>query len=59
MTDKEVLADVRKIIGDGAYIPQDHKELANKLFTTCYMGSENSSVETRNRASDLAQQIGR
>ncbi|KAJ8315536.1 hypothetical protein KUTeg_007686 [Tegillarca granosa] len=56
--DKEVLADVRKIIGDGAYIPQDHKELANKIFTTCYMGSENSSVETRNRASDLAQQIG-
>jgi hypothetical protein len=29
------------------------------VFTTCYMGSENSSVETKNRAAELAQQIGR
>jgi len=42
-----------------AYIPREPRELANKIFTTCYMGSENSSQETRNRASELAKQIGR
>ena len=29
------------------------------LFTTCYMGTSNSSVETRERARRLAEQIGR
>ncbi|OWF50194.1 Glutamine-dependent NAD(+) synthetase [Mizuhopecten yessoensis] len=56
--DTKVLSDVRRIIGDGAYVPQDPRELANKVFTTCYMGSENSSQETRDRAAGLAQQIG-
>ena len=41
-----------------SYIPTDPKELANRLFVTCYMGTENSSEETRKRASDLAEEIG-
>ena len=36
----------------------DPKELANRIFVTCYMGSENSSEDTRSRAKNLAQDIG-
>lgn len=32
--------------------------LANCLFHTCYLGSENSGNETRNRAAQLAKEIG-
>uniref|UniRef100_A0A8C8H7G0 NAD/GMP synthase domain-containing protein n=1 Tax=Oncorhynchus tshawytscha TaxID=74940 RepID=A0A8C8H7G0_ONCTS len=32
--------------------------LCGRIFTTCYMASENSSVGTRNRAKELAAQIG-
>ncbi|XP_052087489.1 glutamine-dependent NAD(+) synthetase-like isoform X3 [Mytilus californianus] len=56
--DTKVLSDVRKVIGDPSYIPTDDKELAGLVFTTCYMGSENSSKETQSRAAELAQQIG-
>lgn len=40
------------------YIPTDPKELASRIFVTCYMGTENSSEETRKRASNLAEEIG-
>ncbi|XP_058256912.1 glutamine-dependent NAD(+) synthetase isoform X2 [Hemibagrus wyckioides] len=53
-----VLADVQRIVSDGSYRPEDPRELCGRLFTTCYMGSENSSEDTHNRAKDLATQIG-
>ncbi|KAK3533658.1 hypothetical protein QTP70_024032 [Hemibagrus guttatus] len=53
-----VLEDVQRIVSDGSYRPKDPRELCGRLFTTCYMGSENSSEDTRNRAKDLATQIG-
>ena len=40
------------------YIPTDPKEFAGRIFVTCYMGTENSSEETRKRASNLAEEIG-
>ena len=40
------------------YIPTDPKEFASRIFVTCYMGTENSSEETRKRASNLAEEIG-
>lgn len=55
---KQVLADVRRVVGDPSYLPADPKELCGLLFTTCYMASENSSHETRSRAQELASQIG-
>lgn len=60
--DKQVIADARRITGepeDSGYIPSDPKEFANRIFHTCYMGTENSSVETRRRAKQLAEAIGR
>ena len=57
--DQEVLADVRAIVNQATYTPEDARELCGRVLTTCYMASENSSQETSDRASNLAQQIGR
>ncbi|XP_066504175.1 glutamine-dependent NAD(+) synthetase [Hoplias malabaricus] len=54
----QVLEDVQRLVYDPSYRPEDPRELCGRLFTTCYMASENSSVDTRNRAKDLATQIG-
>ncbi|TFK39983.1 hypothetical protein BDQ12DRAFT_698028 [Crucibulum laeve] len=57
----QVISDARRITGepeDSAYIPSDPREFASRIFHTCYMGTENSSVETRQRAHDLAVAIG-
>lgn len=54
-----VVADVRRIVKDKSYLPKDARELCGRIFTTCYMGSENSSETTRNFAATLAKAIGR
>jgi NAD+ synthase (glutamine-hydrolysing) len=56
--DTNVLKDVRKVTQDPDYVPKDPRELAGKIFHTTYMGSVNSSVETRARAKRLAEEIG-
>ncbi|XP_055371294.1 glutamine-dependent NAD(+) synthetase [Condylostylus longicornis] len=56
--DEQVLHDVRKILGDHEYTPDNPAALCNRLLVTCYMGSVNSSKETRHRASVLANQLG-
>jgi len=53
-----VLADVRAIVDQLSYTPQDPRELCGRVLTTCYMASENSSQETCDRARELARQIG-
>lgn len=62
LSDKQVIADARRMTGepdDSSYIPSDPREFCNRIFHTCYMGTENSSVETRRRAKQLAEAIGR
>merc|ERR1719265_1100533 len=39
---EQVLADVRKLTRLKDYVPATWQELCNKLFVTCYMGSEYS-----------------
>ncbi|CAG8529413.1 123_t:CDS:10 [Diversispora eburnea] len=59
--DVQVIEDSRRITGEGKdsdYIPNDPKEFANRIFHTCYMGTQNSSRETRERAKHLANSIG-
>ena len=56
--DTQVLSDIRKIVGDCEYVPTDPKQLCNIILVTCYMGTENSSAETKTRAAELASQIG-
>lgn len=61
-SDPIVIADVRRITGEepgSTYVPSDPKEFANRIFHTCYMGTENSSPATRKRAKDLAEAVGR
>ena len=58
----QVIIDARRIAGepeDSNYLPLDPKEFASRIFHTCYMGTENSSAETRRRAKQLSAAIGR
>jgi NAD+ synthase (glutamine-hydrolysing) len=55
---KQVIADSARIVGDADYVPTDAQAFANLILHTCYMGTENSSKETRHRAKVLAEQIG-
>uniref|UniRef100_A0A3Q3S4G5 Glutamine-dependent NAD(+) synthetase n=1 Tax=Mastacembelus armatus TaxID=205130 RepID=A0A3Q3S4G5_9TELE len=55
---RQVLEDIRRVVRDESYCPQHPKELCGRIFTTCYMATENSSEDTCNRARDLANQIG-
>ncbi|XP_028649625.1 glutamine-dependent NAD(+) synthetase isoform X1 [Erpetoichthys calabaricus] len=55
---QQVLAYVRRIVGEPDFMPQSPRELCGRIFTTCYMASENSSLDTFSRAKDLAEQIG-
>ncbi len=55
---EKVLSDLRRIVNDINYTPKSPNDLCSKLFVTCYMGTENSSDATKNRAQALASQIG-
>ncbi len=55
---EQVLADVRRLVEDEAYTPENGAELASRLLFTAYMGTKNSSKETRKRAAVLAKQMG-
>ncbi|MCP5097787.1 MAG: NAD(+) synthase [Chloroflexi bacterium] len=55
---EQVIADARRIVDNPTYLPTDATEFANRIFHTCYMGTENSSKETRKRAQKLAAQVG-
>lgn len=53
--------DTRRIVGepeDSTYVPEDAKELCGRIFHTCYMGTQNSSKDTRSRAKQLSEAIG-
>ncbi|TGZ84253.1 glutamine-dependent NAD(+) synthetase with GAT domain-containing protein [Ascodesmis nigricans] len=58
---QQVIADARRICGEpesSDWVPKTPQELANRIFHTSFMGTENSSTETRQRAKDLASVIG-
>ena len=60
-TEQDVIADARRIAGEpenSDYVPLDPKEFCGRIFHTCYMGTSNSSADTRNRAKDLSKAIG-
>lgn len=50
--------DKEKGNDENEYVPRDPRELCNRIFNTCYMGTSNSSKETRERAKALANEIG-
>ena len=59
LTDKKALEDIRRIVAEDSYTPKDHKELTSRLLVTCYLGTSNSSSDTRQRAAEVAVDIGR
>jgi len=59
VADEQTLQDVRRIVNDSNYTPSDPRELCGRIFTTCYMASDNSSKDTCKRAAEFAEQIGR
>ncbi|KAL8771461.1 MAG: hypothetical protein Q9209_003131 [Squamulea sp. 1 TL-2023] len=57
----QVLRDAREIAGeadDSDWVPTTPQDLCERIFCTTYMGSKNSSSATRQRAKDLAHDIG-
>jgi NAD+ synthase (glutamine-hydrolysing) len=57
--DASVLADVKRLgSGPKGELPWTPEELALRLLTTVYMGTENSSENTRQRATKLASEVG-
>ena len=55
---KKALSDIRRLVADPEYTPTDPRDICSRIFVTLYMGTKNSSKETRNRASLLSSQIG-
>lgn len=56
---QQVIQDARAVAAaDDSYIPTDPAEFASRIFHTTFMGTENSSNDTRSRAKDLAAKIG-
>eukprot|EP01130_Rhizamoeba_saxonica_P017339 TRINITY_DN8375_c0_g1_i1.p1 TRINITY_DN8375_c0_g1~~TRINITY_DN8375_c0_g1_i1.p1 ORF type:complete len:738 (-),score=143.11 TRINITY_DN8375_c0_g1_i1:13-2226(-) len=56
---EQVLLDLRRIAGyNGDEMPESPQEIASRIFFTCYMGTNNSSEETANRARIIAEDIG-
>ena len=49
---------ITTLVADPGYHPEDPKELCNRIFVTVYMGTKNSSEETKSRAALLGSQIG-
>ncbi|KAI9366158.1 hypothetical protein DFJ73DRAFT_807297 [Zopfochytrium polystomum] len=54
----DVLADVRRITGEKDFTPKDPKDLCSRILHTAYMGSQNSSQETRSRSKRFGEAIG-
>ncbi|KAF0689552.1 Aste57867_19009 [Aphanomyces stellatus] len=59
--DAQVQRDIQYLLGkdeSAAYVPMRPSDLANSVLHTTYMGTENSSVATKSRATHLAAEIG-
>lgn len=56
--DQATLADLRRVTGIKDFSPSKPEEILAVLLTTCYMGTVNSSDETRSRAKRLAEKLG-
>ena len=54
----DILAGLRKIVRNEAFTPKSAQEIVGNILFTSYLGSSNSSSDTKKRAKDLAQEIG-
>jgi len=57
--DKQVIQDLRRIMkSENSTVVPSAQKMAKTILTTVYLGSANSSHETRSRAASLAAEIG-
>ena len=56
--DEQVLKDIQAITHDEGFVPKTPQDIAQRIFYTSFMGTENSSKETRSRSKELASKIG-
>lgn len=56
--DKDVLQDLQHVVSDEDFTPKSPQEICGRILYTFYLGTENSSQETKLRAEGLAQTIG-
>ena len=54
----DVKLDDIEEINEQLYVPKDAQELCGRILHTTYMGTTNSSKETRQRAIDLSKELG-
>jgi len=54
----QTLEDLREVVQEPEFTPTNGKQIVNKLFYTCFMGTSYSSEEGRSRAKILAEEIG-
>lgn len=55
---QKVLDDLRRIVHLESFMPETPQEIMNQISVTCYMGTSNSSSETKNRAENLSNAVG-
>jgi len=54
----DTLSDLRKVVKKQDFMPKSYQEIVNQLLVTCYLGTENSSQATNDRAKKVADSIG-
>ncbi|KAK3330777.1 glutamine-dependent NAD(+) synthetase [Apodospora peruviana] len=52
------LVDLRRITGEPEFVPKTPQDIVSRLLHTCYMGTKNSSKDTKSRAQRLADSLG-
>lgn len=53
-----VLLDIRQIAGDPDWTPSSAQDISSRIMHTAFLGTSNSSTETRSRSKRLAKDIG-
>lgn len=54
---EDVIKHLRKVTGEDDFAPKSPEDIIKRVLFTAYMGSKNSSTETRKRARDLAAHL--
>lgn len=55
---KQALEDIQMLTKEPDFVPKTPQEIANRIFYSSFMGTVNSSKETRSRAKELSNVIG-
>ena len=57
-TDPETLAELRRVVRDDKFTPSRYQDIVSRTFVTSYLGTVNSSEDTKSKADRIARDIG-